>query len=302
MYEAIIMYWKYYPLQPDTEVGNKYETLILKSLSLANDQPKIISDHQLTYFCNMMPRMMLLQYYADNGLGYKSIPHLTTIYSSIMKSFDFCKTTPEFYFPTGLYNYYIEAYPEANPFYKPFVHFFRSGNKKDGIAELYKCWQQSNYIGPEALTFLSYIYINFEDNYSEGVKYTAELVKEYPKNPLFAQYYIQLLLLDKQYSKAETIIDQFKGYIQGNNFFRNAFPVFDAIVSEHYHSDYPKAELLYKLTVATMKPYGNYGNRYISYAYFGLGRINKKKGLIEESSANISKANKFAQYPHVNFN
>jgi hypothetical protein len=301
MYEAIILYWKYYPLQAGTEMGNKYESLLLKSLSASQIQLQKMPNHQLTNFFAMMPRMMLLQFYADNGEGIKSIPHLLEVYKSIIKGFGFCQSTPEYYFTTGLYDYYIEAYPEANPFYKPFVYFFPGGNKRLGLSELYKCWQQSEFIGPEALTFMAYIYINFESKSTEGLKYTAELAQKYPKNPLFAQYYVQLLLLNKQYKQAEIIVNQFKENKKNSPFFKKIFLVYDAIIIEHYHSNYAKAEESYKSTVASMNLYGNYGNRYIAYAYFGLSRIKKMNGLSDEAQVYRSKAKKIAQYPKVNF-
>jgi hypothetical protein len=302
MFEAIILYWKYYPLLTETEMGNKYESLILKSLSLSQIQLQKMPNHQLTNFFAMMPRMMLVQYYNDNGSGMKSIPHLSTGYKSVVKGFDYCQTTPEYYFTTGLYNYYIEAYPERNPFYKPFVFFFPSGNKVEGLHELYTCWQQSEIVGPEALTFLSYIYINFESNYAQGLKYALELTQKYPKNPFFVQNYIQLLLLNKQYGKADTLIVQFQKNNSFSSFFKNTFLVYDAIVKEHYYANDAKAEEMYNKVIASMNPFGNFANRYIAYAYFGLSRINKRKGLLEASQFDTSKAKKYAQYPQVNFN
>jgi hypothetical protein len=301
MYEALILHLKYYPLLTETEKGNKYESLLLQSLSASETQLQEMPDHQLTYFFALMPRMMLLEYYADNGVGSKSIPHLMNVYKSVINGFEFCQTTPDFYFTTGLYDYYIEAYPEANPFYKPFVYLFPDGNKERGLNELYKCWQQSDFIGPEALRFLSYIYINFETNYAEGSNYAFELTQKYPKNPLFAEYYIQLLLLNKQYEKAGVIVANFNENKKNSNFFKNVFLVFDAIIKEHYQTNLMKTEEMYNLTITSMNPYGKYANRYISYAYFGLSRIKKINGLTDEAQFYKSKAEKISQYQHVNF-
>lgn len=301
MFEALILYWKYYPLQTETEMGNQYESLLLKSLSESQLQLQKMPDHQLTNFFAMMPRMMLLEFYADNGVGVKSIPHLMNVYQSVINGFSFCKTTPEYYFTTGLYDYYIEAYPEANPFYKPFVYFFPGGNKERGLIELYECWQQSEFIGPEALTFLSYIYINFETDYAKGLSYALELTVKYPNNPLFAEYYIELLLLNRQYDEAEKVVCNFNESKKKSNFFNNTFLIFDAIIKEHFQMNYAKAEALYKETIPSLNHYGNYASRYISYAYFGLSRISKNLGLIEAAQTYRSQAEKLAQYPNVNF-
>ncbi|MFA9392502.1 MAG: hypothetical protein ACERKD_22010 [Prolixibacteraceae bacterium] len=301
MYNALILYWKHYPLLADTEIGDKYEALLLKSLDESKVELHEHPDHQLTNFFAMMPRMMLLQYNADNGLGIRSIPHLSKAYESIVKGFDFCKTTPEYYFTTGLYNYYIEAYPEANPFYKPFVFFFPDGDKKKGLNQLYKCWKQSDYIGPEAMTFLTYIYINFESDYTTGVKFAKELSHDYNHNPLFGQYYVQLLLLTKQYDKAAPIVDQFKADPGISPFFKTVFNVLNAIVIEQDQTKMNRAETLYQNSIIELEPYGNYGNRYKAYAYFGLSRIYKGKGQSDQAAIYHSKAMKAAQYPQVNF-
>lgn len=301
MYDALILYWKYYPLLAETKTGNSYEWLLLKSLEESKGQLAKHPEHELTIFFDMMPRMMLLEYYADNGLGLRSIPHLSKVYESIIKGFELCKTTPEFYFTTGLYNYYIEAYPEANPFYKPFVIFFPGGDKELGLKQLYKCWQLSGFVGAEAISFLTYIQINFENNYSSGVKYGEEISKSFPDNPLFSQYYIQLLLLSKQYSKANEVLTLFKKKHQMNAFYSNVFKVYEGIIEEHLHSNKQKAEQLYNSAIEALEPFGNYANRYKSYAYFGLSRIYKARKLNDKASVFYSKARKIAQYPQVNF-
>jgi len=301
MCEALILYWKYYPLQPNTETGNKFESLLLESLSESKQILQERPNHQLANFIAMMPRMMLLGYYADNGLPIKAIPHLSIAYKSVRRGFGFYQKTPEFYFSTGLYNYYREAYPEANPFYKPIVYLFPEGNKETGLKDLYKCWQTSGFIGAEALYFVSYIYINFEANYSEGVKYGCELNGKYPNNPLFAELYIQLLLLNKQYNEAEVVVNDIKSKMGLSDYFKITLSVYDAIIIEHNKTNLNLAENTYQSVVESMRKFGNYSRRYSAYAYFGLSRINKTKGFVEVAQQYKSQAIKIAQYPHVNF-
>jgi hypothetical protein len=301
MYEALILNWKYYPLQSGSDVGNKFESLLLKSLEASELQLEKLPDHQLTRFFAMMPRMMLLQFYAENGLGMKSAPHLSAAYKSIEKGFELCQATPEFYFTTGLYNYYIEAYPKANPFYKPIVYFFPRGNKEDGLKDLYKCWLKSDFIGQEALSFLSYIYINYESNYTDGLKFTSELTNTYPNNPLFAQLNLQMLLQNKQYRQAEIALNKFNIDETLSPYFQKTFSLYDNIIKEHFQTNLDQSEKEYKTTISSMSPYGNFSKRYVAYAYFGLSRIKKIKGLLKESQSYRLKATKTAQYPNVNF-
>lgn len=302
MFEALILHWKYYPLMADSETGKRFENLLQKSIAASESEVQNMPNHQLTRFFAMMPRLMLVEYYADNGQAYRSAPHLTSVYKSIVHGFDFIQTTPEFYFTTGLYNYYREAYPESNPIYKPIVFFFPDGNKQEGLSELYTCWQKSEFIGPEAMFFLSYIYINFETNYTIGIAYANELMLQYPNNPLFAELCIQLLLLDKQYEKAEQIINRIKGNTAHNSFFQTTITIYDAVIKEQKHANLLGSENAYHSAIKSISKYGNFSKRYLAYAYFGLSRIYKYKGQNNESQRYHSLAKEVAQYPHVNFN
>lgn len=301
LYNALFLYWKYYPVKADTDHGNQFEGHLLKAIEASKHLLKDYPDNQLVVFFDMLPRLMLLQFYADNGQGYKSIPYLRRLYESLIKGFNYCKTTPEFYFPTGLYNYYIEAYPEANPFYKPFVIFFPGGDKALGLKQLYKCWKNSPFIGVEALTFLTYIQINFETNYSNGIKYGKELSESYPNNPLFTLYHEQLLLLSKHYSDAENLAQKYRETHQTSDFFTNAFKVYDGIIAEQYHHNSKLASKEYESAIPALVQFNNYGDRYRAYASFGLSRIAKKKGNANEADSYRSTALKLAQYPQVNF-
>lgn len=301
MFDALILYWKYYPLLSDSEEGKRFESVLLKTIDASELEVHKMPDHQLTRFFAMMPRLMLLQFYSDNGLAFRGVPHLTSVYRSVTNGFTFKQTTPEFNFTTGLYNYYREAYPESNPFFKPIVYFFPDGNKEEGLSELYQCWQLSDFIGPEAMLFLSYIYINFETNYGNGVKYALELTQRYPKNPLFAEYYIQLLLLNKQYAKAEKVVDSIKEDKTLSVYFKVTVSVYEAIINEQKQNNLTLSENKYHSAISSIKSYGNYSKRYLAYAYFGLSRIYQRKGLISQSDKYKSLAKSTAQYPHVSF-
>lgn len=301
LYNALFLYWKYYPVQAHTANGDHFENLLQKAIDSSKQLLKDYPNDELVAFFDMLPRMMLLQYYADNGQGYKSIFHLKQLYQSLLNGFTYSKTTPEFYFPTGLYNYYIEAYPEANPFYKPFVIFFPKGDKQLGLKQLYHCWETSKLVGVEALNFLTYIQINFETNYLDGIKYSKELAESYPNNPLFTLYYEQLLLLSKQYSRAQELAKRYRETHQLSNFFTNTFKVCDGIIEEKYHHNYHQATKEYKLAIPAFERFNSYGNRYRAYANFGLSRIAKKKGNTDEAKSYRSSAFRLAQYPQVNF-
>ena len=61
---------------------------------------------------------------------------------------------PDFYFFTGLYNYYREAYPEAHPIYKVLAFLFPRGDREKGSAELQNAGANSIMLKAEAYSFL----------------------------------------------------------------------------------------------------------------------------------------------------
>jgi len=58
-------------------------------------------------------RAFKAMFWADNGKSGKVVPDLRTMYKRTKEGFELKDRFVEFYFSTGLYNYYIEAYPEA---------------------------------------------------------------------------------------------------------------------------------------------------------------------------------------------
>ena len=61
----------------------------------------------------------------------------------------------DFYFFTGVYNYYREAYPEAYPVYKPLALLFPKGSKTKGLEDLLIASKNSIFLKAEAFSFLS---------------------------------------------------------------------------------------------------------------------------------------------------
>ena len=98
----------------------------------------------------------------------------------------------------------------------------------------------------------------------------------YPGNLLYQAEYIKNLLLIKKYDEAETIINHYYG-MSGNNFFEGQLSVFNGIIQEKKYRNNSKAEQLYNKGVRAISLFGDYGNEYMAYGYFGLSRISYKK-------------------------
>ena len=113
-YEGLIYYWKYYPLIPGQPGASEFEQAMQISWERAGRLKKNHQDIEGVFF-ELMSRAFIVMYYADNGRSSKAISHLGKIYRDILEGFDMQDEFKEFYFISGLYNYYREAYPEAYP-------------------------------------------------------------------------------------------------------------------------------------------------------------------------------------------
>ncbi len=173
-FEGLIYYWKFYPLIPGNPGAADFEEVMEETWQRSRLLKEEGNETEGVFF-ELMSRSFIVMYYADNGHSSKAISHLGKIYRDIMTSFDLQEEFNEFYFITGLYNYYREAYPEAHPVYKPAAMFFRKGDKARGLEMLRYAADETNFMKVEAALFLSLIYINFENKVDHAVSYASRL-------------------------------------------------------------------------------------------------------------------------------
>jgi hypothetical protein len=299
LFNAIRIYWQYFPVTPSDSLSQSYIKYNIEAIQKAEALLEKDKNNAEAIFFNLMSRLLLMQYFADNHQSSKVAPHIRTTYKMTKKGFDRSNQIQDFLFSTGLYNYYREAYPEKHPVYKPFAYFFPEGNKKLGIKQLEKNWHNGIFLDAESLSFLVYISLNFEGNFSKSSRYTKELHKAYPNNPLYLSYRIRTLLLLHKYKKAHTLIDQL-GTNSSNEFFQVMVYIYKGIYAEKKDKNYDTAEKFYLEAISLSEKYKPFINSRISYAYFGLARIWETKNN-QKSIAYRNQAEELSSYPHINF-
>jgi tetratricopeptide (TPR) repeat protein len=89
---------------------------------------------------------------------------------------------------TGIYNYFVVAFPEEYPVFKPLITFFPKGDKTIGILQLKSAAKYARYAQVEAEDVLLQIFYQFEENYNEALPLAEELYNAYPNNPYFHRY------------------------------------------------------------------------------------------------------------------
>ncbi len=298
--KGMLTYWKYYPLIPSSPETSIFENDLKTSMELCkkNNNPDLLAEYLLTNLCS---RGFLLLYYTDNALNIEVFPMATSSYSYIIQSFDFLSSYPDFNFFAGLYNYYTEVYPEEYPIYKPLMLLFKKGNRIKGLSELKEAAAKSIFLRAETMSFLSEIYLYYENSAQQATAYSKSLTDLYPNNPEYLGTYVKNLLISKRYDEADKVLKIFTGS-SDNSYFKAMSLILEGILAEKKNHDFKYARELYIKGIQTISPFGYLGNEYAAYGYFGLSRLSAADGDQHYKKVYLKMALKLADFKNINFN
>jgi hypothetical protein len=299
IFKALLTYWENYPLIPSSPARQTYEKDLFTSIKLC--EKKIPKNDEAEYLmANMAARGLLLLFYADNEMSMEVISLASSTYQYVRRSFDFTGSYYDFYFVTGLYKYYREAYPEAHPIYKSIAFLFPRGNRKEGLEELQLAAKNSIFMKAEAYSFLTGIYISFENNFHQALNYSRNVHEYYPGNVQYLAVYIKNLLLTKQYDEAEQIINTLRDKYQ-NKYLQAQLTILQGILYEKKYSDLQRARTYYLKGLKDTAPFGVFAGEYNAYAYYGLSRISAFYNDNHMKRVYRKEALEQSDYKNVNF-
>ncbi len=149
---------------------------------------------------------------------------------------------------------------------------FPSGNRELGLYEMDLAAKSAIFLKAESYSFLSGIYISFENNFTKAMSYSEQLHRLYPDNPLYIAIYIKNLLLVKEYDLAEKLINEARREMQ-NDYLKVQLNILNGIIYEKKYRNLRTAKSYYRTGVDRATKYSDYANEYLAYAYFGLSRI-----------------------------
>jgi hypothetical protein len=299
VYRGLITYWEHYPLVPSSPNHQSFENDLWKAIEICEEKshPADAAEYLLT---NLGARGLLLLYYADNDQSMDVISLASGTYQYLKQAFGYTSTYGDFYFFTGLYNYYREAYPEAHPVYKPLAFLFPKGDKVKGLKELEIASKKAIVLKAEAFSFLAGIYISFENNFEQAYKFSKTLHELYPRNMQYMAVYIKNLLLVKQYSEAESMINSSRKN-SNNEYFQAQLSILNGILYEKKYNNLKQAQTYYSRGLKEISPFGEFGNEFKAYAYFGLSRISEANGDKHYKKLYRKQAMDLAAFKKVNF-
>lgn len=299
LFRGMITYWENYPLLPSSPAHTSYETDMRKCIELCETKQNPADEAEFL-LADLCARGLLLLFYADNDLSMQVFPLATSTYPDVRRSFNFTSAYNDFFFFTGLYDYYREAYPETYPVYKTFAFLFPKGNKVKGMKELQTAAEKSIILKAESFSFMSWICACYENNYQLSLYYIKFLHELYPGNLQYRDEYIKSLLLEKQYDEAERMILAVSTN-ENNSYFRAQLSIFNGIVQEKKYQKIEQARKYYDQGASEISKFIPFGNEYAAYAYFGLSRISEMEGDKQAKRTYRKKAMEFADFKKVDF-
>lgn len=299
VYRGLLTYWENYPLISTSPARQSFEKDLRFAIELCEKKHNPADEAEYLVL-NLGARGLLLLFYADNELSMDVIPLASSTYQFLKQSFNYTGIYADFYFFTGLYNYYRDAYPETHPVYKPLAILFPRGNREKGLKELQIASKKAIVLKAEAYTFLSGIYISFEKNYHQASQFSKALNRLYPNNYSYTAVYIKNLLLAKRYDEAESMI-RLNHTLSNNAFYQSQLLILRGILQEKKYKNHKQAQALYAKGLKDIKPFGEFGEEYAAYAYFGLSRISDANGDKHNKKNYRKLAMDMADFKEVNF-
>jgi len=295
--EALIIYWENFPLTPDEKASDQFLELMDRVVEMAEAYAKEESTHLEGIFFDLFGRAFQAMFWADNGKPIKVIPDLGSMYRHTKEGFDLKDDFIEFYFSTGLYKYYIEAYPEARPVYKPLVSFMESGDKELGLQQLEYAINNAVYLKVESLLFMSLIQLNYEDNLSSAYYYMSKLHGRYPGNLYYQGLLATILLHLQKYGEVNSLLETISP--QKDSYSEMIRTMAEAYMAEHVAKNTSLAKTGYLTTVALADSFGPIADIYKAIGYMGLSRIYEKEGLESDSRRYARRASNHTVYRFI---
>ena len=278
---ALILYWEHFPLTPDDPETDRFIELMERSVTLAQEMIAHEERKLEGLFFDLFGRAFQAMFWADNGKPGKVIPDLRIMYKHTKTGFQLQEQLPEFYFSTGLYNYYIEAYPRAHPVYKPVLSFMQEGDMELGLKQLNHAIHHTIYLRVEAMFFMSLIQLNYENDLNTAAIYAERLHREYPGNTYYQGHLVAILLHLHRYDRVRQILQALP--FTEDSYSEMIRQLAGAFIAERESADVQAAEKRYIRTIELAGSFGPFADNYRAMGYMGLSRLYAKQGLQRES-------------------
>lgn len=285
-----------FDLTKDKEAPDYYAKLKL-GLEYADQLYSKKSQSDEAIFFELVMHSYLALYHNENKNVLSAASEGKRTYKYLKKGYKRKESNPEFYLMSGLLDFYVVRYPEANPIAKPIMWFFPDGDKERGIQYIKTGAQKATFTKPECYSYLIHIYLKYQDDYSKAEIASKQMINLFPGNGHNKCRYAEALLFGGKYEAAKQEINklleskieffQFVGYTL-NGLYYEQYKHNDEIARNNFAMAKEIGEKNVKVTYD-----------YLSMVYNGLGRYYKKAGDIEKAEAYYELSLGIAEYVSV---
>ncbi len=231
--------------------------------------------------------------YSNQGESMKAVSESRKSYGYMKDGFKLLNKSPDFYFTTGLYNYYVERYPMDHPVVRPFMFFFDDGDMAEGIKQMDVAAKRGLFMRAGANYWLAHIMLKHEIQPNRAVVYTKYLADKYPNNPLFVMANAEALLLAGRYGEARPYVQRLKQI--NHKLVPMAVNMFEGMLEEQADKNDKAAAESYQ--TALRLPFNDpYTKEYHAMAYAGLARIAARANDRNGAKTFYKKALSIGQY------
>lgn len=289
----MMLYTQYAPIKDYPVAKNKYLAHLNKSVELSEKLIDKNSNDTEGIFFMLSSLGSLAAWQADNDEMMKAVNTARKAFPFMKKGMKLTDIQPDFLFTTGLYNYYIEQYPEDHPIVKPFMIFFSDGNKKTGLSQMELCSKKALFTPSEAAFYSAYIYLKHENRPDKALVFINSLLEKFPNNLLFKSKQAECLVGMSKYELAQNVVVDLRK--SSGRVYPIAGDVFQGIIDEKLHKKDKEAALYYKKALKTPTDV-RYTQDYHAMAYLGLGRIALREKNKANAKAYLKKAVEMSEY------
>ncbi len=294
MLRAMHLYWQFIPLQSNRNAVAQYAQACEQALVLAKKRlNKDPNDPEGVFFALTAHSYLALNHH-NNDQIMRGVDEARRTYSYMKQGFTLMEKNPEFYFTTGLYNYYVERYPMDNPIVKPMMWFFKSGNMPLGLRQMETAARRATFTRYETAYYLAHIYLQHENTPTRASSWLRGLSERFPNNPIYLMRYIESLLLTDRPAEATALLPRLKA--MNRPFLTVPIRLFEGLLAQTKNDREAAEHFQAALRSPTVAPYTK---EYHAMAYTGLARIALRSNNRSLAKTYYGKALEVADYKSV---
>ncbi|GJM59826.1 hypothetical protein PEDI_03780 [Persicobacter diffluens] len=197
--KARVLFWKQKFVPDANKLETQYVHLLERGMELTLELLAKYPESAEAKFAALTFNGMFAEYWFDEGSSMKAINYGKVLYNYVKEGFGLMDQFPDFYFTTGLYNFYRVKFPQNNPIYRPFMMFFKSGDIELGLEQMAYATENGVFTAVEARQYLFHLQLRYGMDAKSALQQSRYLITHFPNNPYFRCMYLEnLAYLEKE--------------------------------------------------------------------------------------------------------